>query len=120
MGLGGGVLACSQGHAFDVARQGYVNLLSRRPPTGGGDTAAMVQARATFLGRGHYRRFASAVADAVAAVVPADEAVAEVGAGTAYYLATVLERRRGPGVALDVSPAAARRAAQAHPRVGSV
>lgn len=113
-------LRCAQGHAFDVARQGYVNLLPRPAATGSGDSAAMVQARASFLSGGHYDRFAHAVADAVNEAGSPDEPVAEVGAGTAYYLAGVLDRRTGPGVALDVSPAAARRAARAHPRAGSV
>lgn len=114
------VVRCAQGHSFDVARQGYVNLLPRPAATGPGDTAAMVHARASFLSGGHYDRFADAVADAVNETGPLDEPVAEVGAGTAYYLARALDGRTGPGVALDVSPAAARRAARAHPRLGSV
>lgn len=114
------MLRCEHGHSFDVARQGYVNLLPRPAPTGGGDSASMVQARASFLGAGHYARFAEAVAGAVNETGSLDEPVAEVGAGTAYYLAGVLEGRTGPGVAVDVSPAAARRAARAHPRIGSV
>ncbi|HET8615756.1 MAG TPA: rRNA (guanine-N1)-methyltransferase [Actinomycetales bacterium] len=112
-------LRCEQGHSFDVARQGYVNLLPRRPATGTGDSATMVQARASFLGRGHYQPFATALAAAMAQV-PLDEPVAEIGAGTAYYLAHALEERRGPGLAADVSTYAARRAARAHQRIGSV
>jgi SAM-dependent methyltransferase len=115
-----GVLACGGGHTFDVARQGYVNLLPRPPRTGTGDSPAMVQARDSFLGRGHYAPFADAVAAGVNEVGSLDEPVAEIGAGTAYHLARVVEGRTGPGLALDVSTAAARRAARAHPRVGSV
>lgn len=120
MTLADRVLRCGSGHSFDVARQGYVNLLPRRPATGTGDTTAMVAARASFLSRGHFRPFAEAVATAVNEGSPSDEPVAEVGAGTGYYLAAVLEGRTGAGVALDVSAAAARRAARAHDRVGSV
>ena len=50
----GPVLRCPDGHAFDIARQGYVSLL---PPGGrapAGDSAAMVAARAEFLAAGHY------------------------------------------------------------------
>jgi 23S rRNA (guanine745-N1)-methyltransferase len=47
--------------------------------------------------------------------------VADVGAGTGYYLARVLDDLPGAvGVALDVSKFALRRAARAHERIGAV
>nr|WP_278263236.1 methyltransferase domain-containing protein [Nocardia sp. AG03] len=52
---------------------------------------------------------------------PADGAVLEIGAGTGFYLAAVLDARPGAvGIALDVSKPAARRAARAHPRTASI
>lgn len=110
-------LRCKAQHTFDIARQGYVNLLGAAPP-GSADTAAMVLARAEFLAAGHYRPLAEAVA---AAVGPGERPVVEVGAGTAYYLAATLDQRPASvGVALDVSVPASRRAARAHHRVGAV
>lgn len=45
----------------------------------------------------------------------------DIGAGTGYYLAAVLDRLPGrAGLALDASKFAARRAARAHPRIGAV
>jgi 23S rRNA (guanine745-N1)-methyltransferase len=128
MQLQGRVLRCGSGHSFDVARQGYVNLLPRRPATGTGDTPAMVAARTSFLSGDHYAHFADAVAAATsdgpdnsdATPVKPGEPIAEIGAGTGYYLAHALRRREGVGVAIDVSTAAARRAAHAHERIGSV
>ncbi|WP_416901161.1 putative RNA methyltransferase [Micromonospora echinospora] len=58
-------LRCPHGHSFDVARQGYVNLLAGRTPHAG-DSAAMVAARADFLAAGHYDVVSSALADAAA------------------------------------------------------
>jgi SAM-dependent methyltransferase len=47
--------------------------------------------------------------------------VADIGAGTGYYLAAALDRQPGrAGLALDASKFAARRAARAHPRIGAV
>src|SRR5262249_28297004 len=47
--------------------------------------------------------------------------VADVGAGTGYYLAAVLDRLPDrAGLALDVSKFALRRAARAHERIGAV
>lgn len=112
--LDGRTLRCPQGHAFDVARQGYVNLLGRAAPRNA-DTAEMVAARDRFLQAGHY----APIADAIAEELRAAKRVLEVGAGTGHYLARAL----GPdalGLATDVSVAAARRAARAHPRVAAV
>ncbi|MEV4454854.1 putative RNA methyltransferase, partial [Microbispora sp. NPDC049633] len=50
--LADGSVRCARGHSFDVARQGYVNMLTR--PAGTADTPAMVAARARFLEAGHY------------------------------------------------------------------
>ncbi|MGA4508605.1 putative RNA methyltransferase [Propionibacteriaceae bacterium G1746] len=117
------VAGCASGHRFDVARQGYLNLLGHAPGANA-DTAAMVEARQRFLAAGHY----SPIRDAVAAVAVAARAraVVEVGAGTGYYLAGVLDALAGAGVGhaeglgVDISPAAARRLAKAHPAARAV
>ncbi|QGF24959.1 putative RNA methyltransferase [Raineyella fluvialis] len=115
-------LRCPRGHSFDVAKQGYVNLLGAAVPHHA-DTAAMVAARDRFLGSGAYAPIRDALRARVHPVEPDDAGrpltVLEAGAGTGYYLAGALgERDRG--LALDISPAAARRAARAHPRIGAV
>jgi len=120
LAVAGGSLACSNGHSFDVARQGYVNLLSGRARTGTADTAEMVRARESFLATGAFAPLARAVADAVEAARVPDGCVVEVGAGTGYYLAAVLDRLPSDsGLALDLSKAAARIAARVHPRIGA-
>jgi 23S rRNA (guanine745-N1)-methyltransferase len=113
LGQTGSALICVTGHSFDLARQGYVNLLAGRVPARV-DTPAMVEARAAFLAAGHFDGIATAVADEV----PVDATfVVDVGAGTGFYLRAVLDRlSSGYGLALDVSGPAVRRAARAHPR----
>jgi 23S rRNA (guanine745-N1)-methyltransferase len=110
-----GNVRCAQGHSFDLAKQGYVNLVP-----GNGDTAEMVEAREAFLAAGHFRRLTGALVEE-ALGVEARGAVVDVGAGTGHHLAYVLaappERQ---GVALDTSTAALRRAARIHPRVAAV
>ena len=80
---------CSAGHSFDVARQGYVNLLpahhkrSRDP----GDSKAMVAARRRFLDSGAYRPIAAAISRASLAGLPAATASClDAGCGEGYYL----------------------------------
>lgn len=118
-----GALACVLRHSFDVARQGYVNLLPGDASPGTADTPAMIEARATFLGRGHFSAIADAVAEAAAEALAdgAPGCVVEIGAGTGYYLAAALDRLpERSGLALDISKAAAKRAAHAHERIGAV
>jgi 23S rRNA (guanine745-N1)-methyltransferase len=119
--MGPAVVGCPAGHRFDVARQGYVALLGPHARTDTGDSAAMVLARAHFLGAGHYRPIAEAVREAVLDGPVLDGPVLDVGAGSGWYLSSVLAGL-GPaalGVALDSSRYAARRAATL-PRVGAV
>ncbi|QUH05959.1 methyltransferase domain-containing protein [Saccharopolyspora erythraea] len=112
-------LRCASGHVFDLARQGYVSLLTGHPPAGTGDTAAMVAARSAFLTAGHYDPIAGQVRDAVAEARPEGGCVVDVGAGTGHYLARLVDAVPGTGLALDVSKYACRRAAKIHPRVGA-
>ncbi len=120
----GRALRCDGGHAFDIARQGYVCLLPPGARPDGGDTAAMVQARAAFLAAGHFSGLAAelarAVRDAVGSV-DGEGCVVDAGAGTGYYLAAVLDQLPDrAGLALDLSKFALRRAARAHPCIGAV
>jgi 23S rRNA (guanine745-N1)-methyltransferase len=109
-------LRCPLRHSFDLARQGYVNLTTGRSPHSG-DSAEMIADRAAFLAEGHY----DFIAEALAAAVP-DTAglVLDAGTGTGHYLAGVLSALpEATGLGLDVSKAALRRAARAHPRAGA-
>lgn len=113
-------LLCGLGHSFDIARQGYVSLLSGASKITG-DSAEMIAARSEFLDAGHFDRLRAAVADATTAAGASDPAILEVGAGTGHYLATVLDALPGaPGLGVDVSKAAARRLARSHPRAAAV
>jgi 23S rRNA (guanine745-N1)-methyltransferase len=117
---GEGVVRCGAGHSFDIARQGYVNLVP-----GQGDTPEMVEAREAFLAAGHYARLSAALAEeartASGAGAAGSGAVLDIGAGTGYYLARVLDALPdAPGIAIDSSQPALRRAARAHPRAAAV
>lgn len=77
--------ACAQGHSFDVAREGYVNLLpvqhkSSRDP---GDNPEMVLARREFLQAGHYQPLRDAL---IAVLAPLQaQTLLDVGCGEGYY-----------------------------------
>ncbi|WP_199430325.1 putative RNA methyltransferase [Qaidamihabitans albus] len=121
LALTGHSLRCERRHSFDLARQGYVNLLHAKVPAGTADTAEMVAARAAFLGSGHYAPLARLLARRAAETTrPGPGLVVDAGAGTGHYLAHVLDAcPEAAGLALDVSAPALRRAARAHPRIGA-
>jgi 23S rRNA (guanine745-N1)-methyltransferase len=110
-------LRCGTGHSYDVAHQGYVSLLTGRAPAAT-ETPDMIAARAALFDAGHLAGLTRAIVERV----PAPPGlVLDVGAGTGHHLASVLaDRPGGIGVALDISKAAARRCARAHPAIGAV
>jgi 23S rRNA (guanine745-N1)-methyltransferase len=115
-------VVCPRGHAFDLARQGYLNLVGSAPP-GSADTSDMVVARERFLSGGHYRLIADQLAATVADNDPAADGgiVVDLAGGTGYYLGAVLDAVPSRfGLCLDVSAPALRRAARAHARAAAV
>lgn len=112
---------CGSGHVFNVAREGYVSLLTGATPPGTGDDRAMVADRLRFQQAGHYAPVGAALARTVAREAGEAPFVVDVGGGTGHYLAHVLEEVPGAvGLTVDASKFAARRAARAHPRAGAV
>ncbi|POX62796.1 methyltransferase type 11 [Streptomyces sp. Ru62] len=117
---GRGALRCPVGHTFDVARHGYASLLTGTRATSG-DDAAMVQARGRFLSTGAYAPIREVGARLVADAMSEQATVVDVGCGTGYYLAGVLDRLPGArGLGLDTSVRALRSAARAHHRAAAV
>lgn len=133
LSAGGNTLRCPNGHAYDVAREGYVNLLAgrrgARRSEQGGDTRAMLAARRRFLERGYYDPVAETIGNLVAGhigmlppVGVAGRLVLDLGCGEGYYLGKVREALSAAGKCeviqfggLDLSKEAARLAARRHP-----
>lgn len=114
----GASLACAIGHAFDVARSGYVNLLqpqdrkSRTP----GDTAAAVAARRRMVERGVEGNVVAEIAAFAARVAPATDGYlldAGCGEGSVTMALTVATGLEAVGV--DIATAAVDRAARRYP-----
>ena len=84
------MLRCAQGHAFDLAKEGYVNLLlaAARKSKDPGYNKAMIASRHTLFESGHYQHLADAMAGIVARNLPEDRItfVLDAGCGEGYYL----------------------------------
>ncbi len=103
---------CGQGHSFDIARQGHVNLLTvqQKHSKNPGDTREQVASRRDFLDGGFYapiRDTLTATALELGAVGP----VLDVGCGEGYYSSHLAAALQAELVGLDISKEAVRYAA---------
>lgn len=122
-------MACPNGHRFDRAKQGYVNLL--RPGHGRkaviGDDQEMVASRRRFLDRGHYATLANGLTKLVTELHESEPvgSLLDVGCGEGSFTRAMLEPLDSPtAMAMDISRPAvritARRAPKALAAVASV
>ncbi|GAB4062225.1 putative RNA methyltransferase [Uliginosibacterium sediminicola] len=112
---------CADGHCFDIASQGYTNLLpvQKKRSLDPGDSKEMVAARRRYLSAGHYAPIADAVSRAVLADHTAGQTLSglDAGCGEGYYLrqlasAALREDRSLSLLGLDISKWAVQAAAK--------
>lgn len=109
-------LVCGRNHSFDIARQGYVNLLQRAAPPHA-DSASMVAARHRFLDAGWF----APLTDAITAALSGAQRVLEAGTGTGHYVSSYLDSApAAQALGTDISPASCRTAARRSSRLGVV
>lgn len=103
---------CPQGHSFDIARQGYVNLLTvqQKHSLDPGDTRQQVLSRRAFLQSGFYAPISEALNQA-ALDYNAQGEILDVGCGEGYYSARLAAALGAPLTGLDISKEAVRCAA---------
>ncbi len=124
-----GRLLCPAGHSFDLAREGYVNLLptNRRLADTVGDSAEMLHARRRFLESGMYKPLADRIGLLAAEYLigyAQDSGTAptllDCGCGEGYYGEHVRQHmaaKPGPlcSFGLDVAKTAVKMAAKKYP-----
>ena len=103
---------CGNGHSFDMARQGYVNLLpvQNKRSLNPGDTREQVLSRRAFLEAGFYAPIAEALCSAAKELNCAGP-ILDVGCGEGWYSAQLSDALNAPLVGLDISKEAVRCAA---------
>jgi 23S rRNA (guanine745-N1)-methyltransferase len=119
---------CEQGHNFDIARQGYCNLLpvqnkkSRSP----GDDKAMVNARNRFLLQDYYQPLSTQLNQQVIDYIQSqnldDVSIVDAGCGEGYYTARMHEALNSVGktcqiTGVDISKFAVQAAAKRHKNI---
>ena len=116
---GEGSLLCNQNHVFDLAREGYINLMvGHKRPKIQGDDKVMLAARRRFLGKDYYQSLSDAINKIVLGHLPEQNAVVlDIGCGEGHYLGQLLPHLPAGACTfgLDVAKDAARLAAKRYP-----
>ncbi len=110
-------LRCPAGHSYDLAKEGYVNLLpaNHRHSASPGDDREMVAARTRFLDGGWYAPLRETLCTLADRACGADPVLLDAGCGEGYYTAALcaaLWHHDGRTAGVDLSKAAARKAAK--------
>lgn len=86
LNLYGQSLKCENSHSFDIAKEGYVNFLTRKLNA---DTKEMLAARRRFLEHGYYRALADTINRRVSSwltnIGSSQLKILDVGCGEGYY-----------------------------------
>lgn len=101
----GSTLKCASRHSFDLAKEGYANLVTHKLAASVGDSKEMLQARRNFLEHGHYQLLSSLLNELVISYLRQESSqessnienneageilphtvIVDVGCGEGYYL----------------------------------
>lgn len=108
---------CQAGHTYDIAKEGYVNLLlaNKKKTALPGDSKEMLQGRRRFLEQGYYLPLLNKLSALCGSLTPDEElTLLDIGCGEGYFTAGVQEKNRNIRQCwgLDVSKAAVQLAAK--------
>lgn len=107
---------CEQGHSYDVAKQGYVNLhvVQHKHSKNPGDTPESLDARRAFLQGGYYQSLQQAVVALLKQLVV--KAILDIGCGEGYYT-SAMQQVVEQCVGVDIAKNAVQRAAKLNTEV---
>ena len=111
--------ACDNQHHFDLAKQGYCNLLlaNQKKSAAPGDDRQMLQARYEFLQAGFYRPITATINKLISKYIPNPQHILDLGCGEGYYLASLQESQNKTDCqyyGTDISKEALKLAARQH------
>lgn len=104
-------LKCSNNHSFDIAKQGYTNLLldNQKKSKNPGDNDEMLEARQRFLQAGFY----DPLIKAIQPYIKPNHTIIDLGCGEGYYLRQLLTQEPdAKGYGIDIAKTGVKKAAQ--------
>ena len=97
-------LQCENGHSFDIAKEGYVNLLrSGKSGDNKGDNKEMAKSRRDFLNKGYYSPLVDAVGECAEKYSSANGVVLDICCGEGYYTEQLTKRLHRDFYGFDIS-----------------
>jgi 23S rRNA (guanine745-N1)-methyltransferase len=116
---------CNNNHTYDIAKEGYVNLLisNQKRSKNPGDSKEMVLARVEFLSRGYYGVLSNKINEIIVESLKLDKGnkfnILDLGCGEGYYLTSLKnymdeKRMEAKYYGMDVSKEAVRYASKAN------
>lgn len=102
-------------HPFDVARQGYINLLpvQQKKSKAPGDSRASIEARKRFLNAGHYQPLQALICQKMTELLETNQLLSEqankpvnwldIGCGEGYYTQAMAQTGMDTLIAADIS-----------------
>lgn len=108
------VYRCENNHAFDVAKEGYVNLLMSQKSSlkRHGDDKLMVRARRDFLEKDFYKPLSDELCRCIGERFDTNATLVDVGCGEGYYTKAVCDNTGLQIYGIDVSKDALKFAAK--------
>jgi len=108
LNISGKSYICSNKHCFDIAKKGYVNLLTGSAQGRHGDDKLMVEARTAFLDKGFYNPLSDSICKLICKYLESDSVIVDAGCGEGKYTCDVLNSLKAAGkncsvIGLDIS-----------------
>ena len=96
---------CPNGHSFDKAKSGYINLLPNNLPAGNhGDNKLMIKARHDFLEKGYYLPLRDELCCVINKYIGENGIILDAGCGEGWYTQGICENVPcGKIFAIDIS-----------------
>lgn len=82
---------CKNNHTFDIAKEGYVNLMlsNQKNSKNPGDNKLMMSARQNFLNAGYYNQLLNEIINVLKGIVANGSVVVEAGCGEGFYISAI-------------------------------
>ncbi len=114
---------CENRHSFDIAKEGYVNLLpvQNKRSIDPGDNLTMMQARRAFLNQGFYQPLVQSISSLLQTHLSDNASLLDLGCGEGYYTQALAQQLNTTGQhqfwGVDISKTAIRYAAKREPSI---